>query len=110
MADIHEIVSFEFVPGFDREEQFRTLRELEPLMIAQPGLILREYFHSERDCRWVTHLVWLDEVSVDAAGPRLEADPVAMSLLERFDTESMRYARFELVGRADGTDPLAIGA
>jgi hypothetical protein len=110
MADVHELAAFRFRPGFGPDRQFETMRELEPLMTAQPGLILREYFYSDRDRSWVTHLVWADEDSVDAAGPRMEADPAAMSLLERFDPESMRYARYELAGRAEGTDPGGIGA
>jgi hypothetical protein len=102
MADVHELVSFEFRPGIDHDLQFQTMRELEPLMLAQPGVLLREYFHAERDRVWVTHLVWVDEASIDAAGTRLEADPAAMELFERLDPTSVRYARFERVGRAEG--------
>jgi hypothetical protein len=105
MADVHELVSFRFRPGSDRDLQFETMRDLEPLMLAQPGLHLREYFFSERDGVWVTHLVWVDETSIDAAGPRLEADPCAMELFDRFDPTSMRYARFERVGRTEATAP-----
>jgi hypothetical protein len=102
MADVHELVSFKFRSGLDREAQFQTMRDLEPLMTAQPGLRLREYFYSARDRVWVTHAVWVDEASIDAAGPRLEADPAAVELFDRFDPGSMRYARFERIGRTDG--------
>jgi hypothetical protein len=100
MADVHELVSFKFRPDFDRDLQFETMSDLEPLMLAQPGLRLREYFYSERDVVWVTHLVWADEASIDAATPRLEADPFAVELIDRFDPASVRYARFERIGRA----------
>lgn len=102
MADVHELVSFRFRAGFDRDQQFGTMRDLEPLMMAQPGLRLREYFYSERDRVWVTHAVWVDEASIDAAGPRLEADPAAVELFDRFDPGSMHYARFERIGRTEG--------
>jgi hypothetical protein len=101
MADVHELVSFKFRPEFDRDLQFGTMSDLEPLMLAQPGLLLREYFHSERDGVWVTHLAWVDEASIDTATPRLEADPTAAELFDRFDPASMHYARFERVGRTE---------
>lgn len=109
MADVHELVSFGFRPECDRGLQFETMRDLEPLMLAQPGLLMREYFYSERDRVWVTHAVWVDEESIDAAGPRLEAEPAVAELFDRFDPGSMRYARFERIGRtevaaADRTD------
>jgi hypothetical protein len=101
MADVHELVSLKFRPEFDRDLQFQTMSDLEPLMLAQPGLLLREYFYSERDGVWVTHLVWIGEASIEAATPRLEADPAAVELFDRFDSMTVHYARFERVGRTE---------
>ena len=111
MADVHELASFSFRSGFDHDLQFRTMRDLEPLMLAQPGLRLREYFFSERDRSWVSHLVWADEAAIDAAATRLEEDPTAMRLFERFDPDSMQYARYRRVGRTavGGADPRDTG-
>jgi hypothetical protein len=107
MPDVHEFVYFTFRPGFDREEQFRTMEEVEAVMLDQPGLKRRECFYSERDRSWVTHLVWADEASIDAAGERVEADPEAMAPFERFDLDSMRYAKFEQVSDASVNDRFA---
>jgi hypothetical protein len=101
MADVHELVSFKFRLEFDRDLQFRTMSDLEPLMLAQPGLLLREYFHSARDRVWVTHAVRVDEASIDAAGPRLETDSAAVELFDRFEPASVHYARFERIGRTE---------
>jgi hypothetical protein len=100
MRYVHEFISFRFKAGIDRAAQFAVMSDLEPVMLAQPGLERREYFYSERDGSWVTHLVWRDDASIDAAGPRLEADPRAMELFEGLDLDSMHYSRFELVGEA----------
>jgi hypothetical protein len=98
MAEVHELISFKFKQGFDRGVQFLTMSELEPMMMAQDGLARRDWYFSEREEIWVTHLVWDDEASIDAAGPRMEAEEETMRLFSRFDTESMHYAKFELVG------------
>jgi hypothetical protein len=107
MPDVHEFVYFTFRSGFDRPAQFRTMEEVEAVMLGQSGLKRRECFFSERDRSWVTHLVWSDEASIDAAGERIEADPEAMALFERFDLDSMRYAKFEQVSDAAADDRLA---
>jgi hypothetical protein len=101
MKDLHEFISFRFRPGFDREAQFRTMEELHPVMLSQPGLLLREWFYSERDASWVTHMVWADEYSLEAAEPSVENDPHAMELLSRLDPATMHYAKFEKVGSVD---------
>jgi hypothetical protein len=101
MAEVHEFISFKFKPGFDRGTQYLTMSELEPVMMAQEGLRRRDWYFSEREEIWVTHLLWADEASIDAAGPRLESDSEAMHLFDRFDTESMHYAKFELVGSVE---------
>jgi hypothetical protein len=98
MAEVHELISFKFKPGFDRGVQFLTMSELEPMMMSQAGLARRDWYFSEREEIWVTHLVWDDEESIDAAGPRMESEEETMRLFSRFDTESMQYAKFELVG------------
>jgi hypothetical protein len=107
MPDVHEFVYFTFRPGPDREAQFRRMEEIEALMLGQPGLKRRECFYSQRDRSWVTHLVWADEESIEAAGERIEADPEAIALFEPFDLDSMRYAKFEQVSDAAADDRLA---
>jgi hypothetical protein len=102
MEEVHEFISYRFQAGIEREAQFATMAELEPLMLSQAGLKLRETFYSERDDSWVTHLIWADEAALDAAGPRVEADPTAMSHFKRFDADSMRYARFRAIASAKG--------
>jgi hypothetical protein len=104
MPDVHEFVYFTFKPEFDREAQFRTMKEMEAVLLDQPGLKRREAFYSERDRSWVTHMVWVDETSIDAVSERIEADPEALRLYERFDLETMRYAQFEQVGDAAPDD------
>jgi hypothetical protein len=107
MPDVHEFVYFTFRPEYDREAQFRTMGEMEALMLGQPGLLRRDCFHSDRDRSWVTHLVWTDEESIDAAGERIEADPDAMRLFDRFDLDTMRYAKFEQIASATPDGRLA---
>jgi hypothetical protein len=102
-VSVHEFTSFRFRPGHDRETQFSVMAEVEPVMLAQEGLELREAFYSERDDSWVSHLVWVDEDSIDAAATRVESDPHAITLFDHFDLESMRYARFEAVASASPT-------
>jgi quinol monooxygenase YgiN len=100
MKDLHEFISFRFRPEFDRDEQFKTMEELQPLMGQQPGFLRRDWFYSERDGSWVSHIVWTDEAALDAATAIIEANPNSMALLARFDPASMRYAKFEQVGSA----------
>jgi hypothetical protein len=102
-VSVHEFTSFRFKPGFDRDAQFAVMAEVEPVMLAQEGLELRETFYSERDDSWVSHLVWVDEESIDAAGTRVESDPHAIALFDHFDLESMHYARFIAVASATAT-------
>src|ERR1700761_2043083 len=102
MEEVHEFISFRFGAGIDRDTQFATMAELEPLMLAQAGLKLRETFYSERDGSWITHLAWVDEAALDAAEPRVEGDPRAMTLFAQFDSDSMRYARFSAVAKVEG--------
>jgi hypothetical protein len=104
MSDVHEFVYFTFKPEFDRDAQFRAMQEMEKVMLDQPGLKRREAFYSERDRSWVTHMVWVDETSIDAMSERIEADPEALRLYERFDLDTMRYAQFEQVGEATADD------
>jgi hypothetical protein len=101
MKDLHEFISFRFRPEFDRDAQFLTMEELQPVMLAQPGLLLREWFYSERDDSWVTHMVWADEYALEAAEPAVESNEHAMELLSRLDPATMRYAKFEKVGSVD---------
>jgi hypothetical protein len=102
-VSVHEFTSFRFKPGFDRDAQFGVMAEVEPVMLAQDGLELREAFYSERDDSWVSHLVWVDDEAIDAATVTVEADPHAIALFDHFDLESMRYARFEAVASATPT-------
>jgi hypothetical protein len=104
MADVHEFTSFRFKPEFDREEQFRSMEELAPLMVSQDGLLRRSWHYSERDDSWMSHLVWTDEAAIDAAGPRLETDLRAVAIFDRFDLDSMHYSRYELIGSVDRDD------
>jgi hypothetical protein len=100
---VHEFTSFRFKPGFDRDAQFAVMAEVEPVMLAQAGLELRETFYSERDDSWVSHLVWEDEEAIDAATVRVENDPHAVELFDHFDLGSMRYARYGAVASAKPT-------
>ncbi|HEY0280878.1 MAG TPA: hypothetical protein VGC32_21645 [Solirubrobacterales bacterium] len=88
MEEVHEFISYGFGADIESDAQFATMAELEPPMLAQERLRLR--------------LVWADEAALDAAEPRVEADPRAMALFSRFDLDSMRYARFKSVARAEG--------
>jgi hypothetical protein len=102
MADVHEFILFGFKPGFDRSTQFETMREIAPVMTALEGMKVREWYYSERDDLWVTHLIWVDEEAIERAGPELERDKRAMSLFDRLDLDTLVYAKFEAVGSAVG--------
>jgi hypothetical protein len=102
MADVHEFILFGFKPGFDRPTQFETMRDLAPVMTALEGMRRREWYYSERDDLWVTHLIWDGEESIERAGPELERNQRAMELFARLDLDTLVYAKFEAVGSAVG--------
>jgi len=102
MDDVHEFILFRFKDGFDRDAQFETMRELDSVKTALDGLKLRQWYYSERDELWVTHITWVDEDSIERAGPALERDELAMGLLDRLDLATLVYAKFAAVGSSPG--------
>jgi hypothetical protein len=61
----------------------------------------RDYYFSEYAGVWLAHVVWVDDDSIEAANELAET-PEGARLFSRFDTRSVTYDRYRLVGSHAG--------
>jgi hypothetical protein len=61
----------------------------------------RDYYFSEFAGMWLAHVVWADDDSIEIANEVAET-PRTARLYRRFDTRSVTYDRYQLVGSHEG--------
>jgi heme-degrading monooxygenase HmoA len=97
VGEIHEFISFRFKPEVTAEVREQTMAELGPVVAGCEGFVRREFYYSERDERWMSHVVWESEEAIDASAA-VDSDPAVAELYERFDAASVDYARYRREG------------
>ena len=97
MDQVHEFVSYTFKPDVAVAGQAETMERIGAATSGCAGLISRDFFYSEPDRRWIVHVVWADEDSIEAAAEIAE-DPDVAALFDQLESESMTYGRFRRAG------------
>jgi hypothetical protein len=99
MDQIHEFASYTFKADISMAGQAETMERIGAATAGCLGLVSRDFFFSEPDRRWIAHVIWEDEASIEAAAAIVE-DPDVAALFDQLESESMTYGRFR---RAGGT-------
>jgi hypothetical protein len=105
--EIHEFFKLKFRPDVDYARQESAMEALGARLAECEGMVRRDYYFSDADREWVSHLVWTDEASLEASS--LVPDEAASSpLWADIQADSMSYARYRFVGshRGSAADPV----
>jgi hypothetical protein len=105
MDQVHEFVSYTFKTEVPMAGQAETMERIGAATSGCVGLVSREFFFSEPDRRWLAHVVWEDEDSVEASA-EIADDPEVAALFDQLESESMTYGRFRRAGGVRGGQSL----
>jgi hypothetical protein len=101
MSDVHEFITAGFKPDMDYDEQLATVRAVGERLAGCDGMRRRDYYFSPYARMWLAHVVWDGADAIEAANEVAER-PEEARLFRRFDTRSITYDQYRLIGSHEG--------
>jgi hypothetical protein len=100
--EVHEFFKLKFRPEVGYAEQVAAMEALGERLAECEGMVRRDYYFSDRDGQWVSHLVWTDEDSLEASA-MVPDEADSSPLWADIHADGMAYARYRFVGSHHGS-------